>query len=137
MNGIVRLNQFIELKGIEDVDPATAESMPEEVPAEPQTEYKDDKLKNLKWKRHNKIYKAKIVEPGFDPYHSSRQDNDAKNGKKNQKLKQEQKSRNNRSFSTIDDESNVETGIVQSNSIDISEGQISNLVVENSSSRYL
>ena len=35
MNGIVRLNQFIELKGIEDVDPATAESMPEEVPAEP------------------------------------------------------------------------------------------------------
>ena len=74
MDGIVRLDQFVNLKRIEGDDHATAETVPDEVPAGPQSEENDNKFLDLQWKRHNKIYKAKLIEPGFDPYHSQRED---------------------------------------------------------------
>ena len=40
-------------------------------PAE-EEESKDPVL-NLQWKRHNKIYKAKMLQPNFDPYMSHRE----------------------------------------------------------------
>ena len=83
MNAIVRLNEIMDLRTTEEGRARLSSEQPASQkdsdlrgsnmyePAE-EEESKDPVL-NLQWKRHNKVYKAKMMAPNFDPYMSQRE----------------------------------------------------------------